>query len=139
MNWIEIMEAYESNDCESLSEYALTHMERLMEYFDTYMERQASSDFVFLCAMYFINIDRFVDGGEDDVLRGAIGDWEHSVNLSVIQRKFDSTPGIIDSIEDHIRRAPYRIKEEFARLGCALCSGKGYISEKEREVILSWI
>ena len=138
-NWNDIMEAYESNDCESLGEYAFAHMNQLLNYFSSYMEQRRASDLTLFCAMYFVDIDRFVDGDEQDVLRNALHDWECTINFDMARRNYSSDPSLRRLVEDNIRRAPYRIKEEFARLGCALCAAKGYISEQERKVILSWL
>lgn len=138
-NWDRIMEAYESNDCESLGEYAAELMNDLADYFED--EGYYSGDIgmmVMGCAMYFINVDRFVDGGEEDVLRYAINDFRYEYNFSLMQRDFDRK-GYASVVEGFMRGAPYRVKEMFARLGCCVCSGKGYISSDERRAILRWV
>lgn len=42
-------------------------------------------------------------------------------------------------VEQLMRNAPRYVREAFARLGCSLCSAKGYVSSEERRVILSWV
>ena len=138
-NWNKIMEAYESNDCESLGEYAAELMNDLADYFED--EGYYSGDIGMLvlgCALYFVNIDKFVDGGEEDVLRYALGDSNYQYNFSMMRRDFDEN-GYSSRIESVMRGAPSRVREMFARLGCAVCSGKGYISAEERKVILRWV
>ena len=137
-NWKTIMANYESNDCESLGEYAYEHMVELLDYFKaSYPEKQAA-DYAFYCAIYFVNIDKFCDGAEEDVLRVAVADYTHDLNFNLIQKNFDRN-GLSSVVENLMRRAPSRIREVFARLGCAICSAKGYISDTERKVILGWV
>ena len=38
-NWEYIMECYESNDCESLGDYAVAHINKLMDYFESYLHK----------------------------------------------------------------------------------------------------
>lgn len=137
-NWNTIIENYESNDCESLGEYAFELMNELLNYFSNFEASKDASDDVMLCALYFLNIDNFVDGGEEDVLRYALHDWDYQMNVPLMQRNFQKY-GWGRRVEGLMYDAPRRIREIFARLGCALCSGKGYVSEAEREVILKWV
>lgn len=137
-NWNTIIENYESNDCESLGEYAFELMNELLKYFSNFEDKKAAADDTMLCALYFLNIDQFVDGGEEDVLRHALHDWDYQMNYTLMQRNFQKY-GWGRRVEGLMYDAPRRIREIFARLGCALCSGKGYVSDKERQVILKWV
>lgn len=138
-NWNKIMEAYESNDCESLGEYAAELMLELGRYYEQILNhREDVGVWLLFTAMYFVNVDRFLDGGEEDVLRYAINDVNHRYDFWEIRRIFNDN-GYTADIEDIMHRAPQRIREVFARLGCAVCSGKGYISEDERRTILRWV
>ena len=87
-NWNTIIENYESNDCESLGEYAFELMNELLNYFSNFEASKDASDDVMLCALYFLNIDNFVDGGEEDVLRYALHDWDYQMNVPLMQRNF---------------------------------------------------
>lgn len=135
--WDTIIENYESNDCESLGEYAEELLEVLFNYFRRFENEDDSAYDTLLCAIYFLDIDNFVDGGEEDVFRYAL-DRYHKYNIPLLQKQFRSQ-GLNRRVESNIYNAPYNIKEAFARLGCALCSGKGYVSSQEREVILKWV
>lgn len=136
--WDTIIENYESNDCESLGEYAFELLEELMQYFENFESKETSAKYAFYCAIYFADIDNFVDGGEEDVLRHALNDFNINTNFTLMQRNFRQY-GYGRIVEQLISDAPYRIREIFARLGCAICSGKGYVSENERRVILKWV
>ena len=57
----------------------------------------------------------------------------------MVMKKNFQAYGYSRRVEQLMREAPRYVREVFARLGCALCSGKGYISDKERRVILSWV
>ena len=134
-NWEYIMECYESNDCESLGDYAVAHINKLMDYFESYLPTQEAANLSIFCGMYFISVDNFVDGGEEEVFRRAVGEWRANVNFLLSEYKRLNKKALV---EREISRAPRSVKDEFMRLGCALCSGKGYISSDERRVILRW-
>ena len=137
-NWKRIMDSYESNDCESLGEYAAEHMLALVDYFKKFESAQDAADDALSCALYFVSIDHFFDGGEEDVLRHAIRDYSYKINYPTLLRNYEKA-GYRSRVENLIRKAPSSVKERFAHLGCAICSGKGYISDAERREILKWV
>ncbi len=137
-NWNKIMDAYESNDCESLGGYAAEHLNEICHYLTQYYSDEDAYYYTFLCALYFVDVDEFVDGGEEDVLRYAMADWNYQYNYSLLRRNFHENRWSY-TVERIMNDAPRHIREVFARLGCAICSGKGYISDAERRVILKWV
>ena len=89
-----------------------------------------------LCAFYFANVDHFIDGDEEDVIRTALND--HSMNINLIRMNYEQN-GLEREVLTSMRNAPYRVREEFARLGCAICAAKGFIRDEEKERILRWV
>ena len=95
-----------------------------------YSSNHASS-YVHAIAYYFIDVDGFFDGGEGDVFAGVFGNQQtYYTDIGIYRNQ-----GYKEWVERTIRNAPSSIREEIGRFGCAICAGRGYISDSEKALI----
>jgi len=131
-NWYEIIDAYESQDIDSLCELANIHADRIHNYLLPYKGKRDTVYTVHDIVIYFIQIDDFFDGGEADVYM-SLFDTEDNYYAAIRDYKEN---GGKEYVERTVREMPYNIREEVGRLGCAILAGRGYIRDNEREIIM---
>ena len=132
IDWYEIFDIYESNDCDSLCEIAGIHSDRLVEYFMKTMSKDNAILTTHDIAIYFIEIDNFFDGGESDVYEYVFGSEDYYYRAINDYRQ----NGGKAYVERIVRELPSYMREEVGRFGCAILAGRGYIRDEEREIIM---
>lgn len=134
MTATEIIEAYESYDCDSLCEEANLLSDVIYGYLKRNFPIKDALIYMVDCGFYFVDIDREFDGAESDVFRAVYGDNQIYYQSIASYRRYSREYAITRVMVN----APASVREAFFRFGCCLLASKGYISQQERSVLLKW-
>ena len=130
-NWERIMDAYESWDIDSLAEEAHAQGDVFYDFALARLGNAEDADFLLLCAaVFFISTDDFFDGAEEDVFLGTFSSKsDYYAGLSDYKNGGEA---LLQRIWPYL---PRNVLESLLRMGCCYFAAKGYMSEKERNVI----